>query len=213
MLGFRQKIESLPLQEVVTRTQHFLKFTKRSVNIPKKLRHIQLQVRVFQDTIVVLAPDVTKNDLCAVAEYSAFLIGFAFLNNLFLRGAITVGEIYIDEHMILGKGIVRAYEMEQSQDWIGCWIDDLCFETLGVETTFALRDRFLFVPYPIPMKSGPAFAHWALNWPMAVRHLPDNVFSKAVSKYLNPDEPSLSPEAKRKFEHTECFLSWPFLPR
>jgi hypothetical protein len=37
----------------------------------------------------------------------------------------------VDDGLLLGKPIVEAYEMEQNQNWMGCWISDDVVKSLS----------------------------------------------------------------------------------
>jgi hypothetical protein len=214
ILGFRDMIESQPLRKVIRQTQGFLQTTTHVLSIPQATRRKSLLVRVYQDTVFVSTHRFTLNDFGALLEYSAALIGFAFLEGIFLRGAITVGEIHVDDQIVIGKGIVRAYQMEQSQDWIGCWVDDLCFRGFPKKQIDPYYENFLLIRYPIPKKSGPMKKEWALNWPILVSFLPDEVFRKARAALLHrANRGPISWDAKKKFEQTDRFLSAPSVRR
>jgi len=48
-----------------------------------------------------------------------------------IRGAIIVGDLTVGGDVVFGKPIIDAYEMEQQQKWIGCWISDGCVQKVG----------------------------------------------------------------------------------
>jgi hypothetical protein len=75
-----------------------------------------------------------------------------------LRGAITYGEIYVntEKNIFLGQALTRAYELEESQQWIGVMIDsnlkdkysDL-FNLINEEENLL---KIIFLEYDVPFK-------------------------------------------------------------
>ncbi len=83
-------------------------------------REIQHWVsRSFTDNIVVGYPIRDKSAL-GEAEIGTMLWHVAMFQlemiraGFFVRGAISVGELYIDDHMVFGKALIEAYHAEQN---------------------------------------------------------------------------------------------------
>ena len=166
----------------------------------------RLSVRVFQDTVIVTSRTTDPEDFKCIAQYCCGLMGFGFLEDVLLRGALTKGEAYLDDQMVIGKGIVRAYQMEQLQDWVGCWIDDGCVNNLPQELLDELR-RYLLVKYRVPLKSGPMLEAWTLNWTYSVAHLEGSPFDAAWNRvWKRACDGPISWEARRKLEQTDRFM-------
>ena len=71
-------------------------------------------IRYFTDNIVIGYPLIDEN----ITSFFDILIKLAFYqlmmvnNGYFVRGAITVGDIYIDDIVVFGKALIEAYECE-----------------------------------------------------------------------------------------------------
>lgn len=85
-------------------------------------------------------------------------------NRLPLRGSITVGDIIISDDLVIGKPIVDAYEMEQKQEWIGCWVSRNALELLSKEAFEEHIKKRAIVEYEIPLKKGNVEKMFAYNW-------------------------------------------------
>lgn len=68
-------------------------------------------IRVMSDSIVVAAPSEYKESLAVVIDICNAIQEELYELDMpiFLRGAISEGEIYIDGKLIFGKGLVDAY--------------------------------------------------------------------------------------------------------
>lgn len=76
------------------------------------------EFKMFSDNIIITQKiDKEKVDaqffsmvnLVALMQYEAL-----FQHHITLRGGITIGELYIDDSIVWGKGLVRAYQIENT---------------------------------------------------------------------------------------------------
>ena len=85
-------------------------------------------------------------------------------NSLPLRGSITVGDIIVSDNLVIGKPVVEAYEMEQQQEWIGCWVSRNALDLLSKEALEGHIEEQAIVEYKIPLKKGNVGKMFAYNW-------------------------------------------------
>jgi hypothetical protein len=79
-----------------------------------------VSVKIFSDNIVVAIPCEPRGDkdqyvLVAIASViilSASLQEEFLKHNILLRGGMTCGELYIDDVLVMGPALIRAYELE-----------------------------------------------------------------------------------------------------
>ncbi len=77
-------------------------------------------VKIFSDNIVISLPyNDTDDDNSIHSAYSLFIFCSIFQfyclsNGILTRGAITFGSFFQDDLMVLGKGLLRAYELESN---------------------------------------------------------------------------------------------------
>ncbi len=127
-----------------------------------------------------------------------------------MRGAITKGEAFIERDVFLGRPIVLAHEMEEKQEWAGCWIEDQCVSSLDPNSTEIIENKSILL-YEIPLKSCSVKERWALNWtPLLFRGEKQNL-SRLVrtSFYLNlPNQEKVRWDVERKIINTIDFLEF-----
>jgi hypothetical protein len=129
-----------------------------------------------------------------------------------IRGAVTAGELIISGRAIIGKPIVEAYEHEQRQDWMGCWLTPGCIQEVSEEKLNDLTAERLILVYDIPLKSEDVKKYYALNWVRFMNiiyqvlregNLSAEDRLKRATRFL--DEPPLKWDARRKTLNTRQF--------
>ncbi len=166
-----------------------------------------LEVRWFQDTLIIISAGDTNRQLASIIQYCSALLALTFAEGIFLRGAVTHGEAYITTTAALGKPIVDAYAMEQNQEWIGCWVDLECVKAAGKETKRWIRENNIIFPYPVPFKNGVLRSEFVINWPLCL-------ISESGLKALRQGWDKLVPqelpswEILRKIHNTDAFLQF-----
>lgn len=103
--------------------------------------NIQFEVKSFSDNFMILIPKISQlNDYQAikVLSYLMALFQLRFLEkySILVRGSITVGDAYLNNHIVFGNGLIHAVELEGQANFpriildhekIGVNIcDDLC---------------------------------------------------------------------------------------
>jgi len=163
ILGFKQIVESNALDEVV---KTFAKFVIGASMTRSFVTHVyepaEISFRLFSDTILVHSRDDSKEAFLNMVRFSQALVGMMFQDGILLRGAITKGPVFISDDVFIGTPIVRAYQMEQEQEWVGCWLEDSCIDSINSEYMAKLANDI--VEYHIPLKTGGVKTRLALNW-------------------------------------------------
>lgn len=70
----------------------------------------------------------------------------------------------MDEGLLLGKPIVKAYEMELNQNWIECWISDDVVKCVSKRLLDRQMNGNLILKYKIPLKKGDIKECYVFNW-------------------------------------------------
>lgn len=214
LLGFKHYINTHGLQELVERAKRFVRMARGAVVIPGAEGEKRISVLVFQDTVAVTTPTASTEDLRCIIQYASGLIGFGFSEGFLLRGAIVRGEAHVDDQMIVGRGFIQAYEMEQNQEWIGCWVQDHCFEGFPAEVVTDLSSYFV-VRFFIPLKAGPMLKGWAVNWTAPFHTIKKGkappelkTLKEAWDREWKPacTEGAVSWDVRRKLVNTDRFL-------
>lgn len=93
---------------------------------------------VFSDNIMFFAPYTSEIDMLNLSGNLIYgLCEFLFQypkGELFFRGAVTAGSLYYDEnlHFVFGSGLIRAYELEQTEAKYPRIIIDNCLKPSNI---------------------------------------------------------------------------------
>lgn len=89
---------------------------QRENEVLRKSRYGKIVTKIFSDNIIMAIPLNSDNeieDIVDLISFTAFFQNYASIANCWqLRGGITIGELFIDNTMVWGKGLVRAYFLE-----------------------------------------------------------------------------------------------------
>jgi hypothetical protein len=123
----------------------------------------------FSDSIILISHDETELGALKLLLYALRASQALIVHHFPVRGAISYGEMYVDQanSVFLGKALTSAYELEQRQNWIGVAIDETlpqAFPSLLVGEPGAEVRKSLFPRYEVPMKSGPIQVLHTLYW-------------------------------------------------
>jgi hypothetical protein len=121
----------------------------------------------FSDTVAIWSEPVSES----AEDREAVLIPFLFelcsliyrgiRNGIPLRVGVAFGQLYADirESILVGPALVEAYEIEESQEWIGC----------GAGRSCCAQALEPLVEYEVPVKAGKEPVPYALDWTIAGR--------------------------------------------
>ena len=162
ILGFKSIVCSNGIERVESAFRVFDRQIHLSTTVPQVWGHQPLvEYRVFSDTFFAFTPDAQVKSLRFLAWFCRNLISSAFNTGLKLRGAVAYGPVVIEERLFIGEPILRAYLMERSQEWVGCWIDDSCFEKIDPNSPIFKQT---VLRYPIPRKRDNITDGWVTRW-------------------------------------------------
>ena len=122
VLGTKEKINSKSNNEYLNTIKNIYEFTKLLCEndiMPKSEIFPKMHYKIFSDNIIIAveAPKekgyyypIVGNLVGFVSIYQAR----ALYHGILTRGAITVGELYLDDLFIYGKALVEAVELEEN---------------------------------------------------------------------------------------------------
>ena len=179
-LGFRELVNTKPLEDVFSRQQHLITNAYLSRGT---YADIHPELMVFSDTIVIHPPSSIASApfLLRLVEYLSVLISNSIKyletnHSLPLRGGISFGEFVATPRfkyeprivegsclpipefpLLVGKAVVTAYDWERSQKWVGISIDPSSVDQLRnqhPESLAELRQRNDLVEWDVPTSQG-----------------------------------------------------------
>jgi hypothetical protein len=135
-------------------------------------------VRAFSDTIVicVMGPDL-EGMFRKAGEVAVLGFVSALAEGIFLRGAISVGNVYGEGDTLVGPGVDDAADWFDKADWIGVNLTPAAsymLKTLpmlpdahdaGLKTIHFYETDVSLVKRKVPESVSPKIKTYALNWP------------------------------------------------
>jgi len=172
ILGYKNELEHLGENVFLTKINDAIAHSIEKTNeglFTEEVEKFETFIKVFSDNIVI--------GMIANEEYEEFFgeflramndVQMSMLNDgLLVRGSITKGSLYITERYIYGKGLIRAYELEDNVSIVPRIIMDI--ECLGKETVEEYRgffskdaDGFWFIDYLREMNAAEFAKHKTL---------------------------------------------------
>lgn len=127
---------------------------------PNEKSDFHTKLNAFSDTIIMKNTGKDIDLVLTSAAHNASLIILEGISKkIFLRGCISVGQIFSSDKMIIGKAIDEAAEYYMMPNWVGLTMSPSAYnaiQRLRRENKLE-KDRYdknLFIDYDIPLKIG-----------------------------------------------------------
>ncbi len=180
---------------------------------------------LFSDSILVTLPFDPSLPLKQLLQhYAAFvtvcatLLNKSFAAGFPLRGAISLGEFFIEERCFAGKPIINAYHAAQELEFSGCILDEEANSFVsqarrdlvkqGVNSLLTMLDQTTIL-YIVPMKSDSPPRSRTINWvSLGMQGFPQiegNVRDYVTSAFLRHNKIAM-PGVQPKIDNTEMFV-------
>ena len=170
ILGFRELVRNEELGKVAETYLMAKSGFENNIGSINRLhehskKYDRVEYRVFSDTFLIYTSGINENCFLSMLAACDFLFIAAVKHSLPIRGTITSGPLIVSGGVEIGKPIVDAYESEQKQEWIGCWISDDCASIIDMDQYLENKS---IVKYEIPLKDGEIRTCFAFNWVKSV---------------------------------------------
>lgn len=124
-----------------------------------------LEIYIISDSVIIILKDISTKGFLYLLAVSRIVLSSAMGGGIPLRGGISVDEVSVLKNeygtTILGKGLTKAYEIENKQSWSGAIVSEECFEYLKEPESKDLAERLinaegaiLIRKYNVPSKDG-----------------------------------------------------------
>jgi|GEM_PF-1648364 len=207
ILGFKNMIENLSIDEIALKYETMIKLISSfETNFSKEKSVFEYKPLckrfIFSDSIILIANDDTTDSFIDFVGYARRILQFSIANQMPIRGAISYGDIYINEkiNVFLGKALTDAYELEGKQEWIGIILNESIEERYS--ELFTNREKSIIFDeilykYNVPFKDGSFNSYRVINW--RVNYIVKNgTKSLLINKENNPD-------VEKKIQNTLLF--------
>jgi len=185
----------------------------------------QIDWLIFSDSILVSLPvdptlplSETLQAYAAFATVCATLLNKSFAAGFPLRGAISVGEVFIEERCFAGRPIINAYRTAQELEFCGCILDEDANSfvsqlrkdvvSAGDINMLTMLDQTTIL-YIVPMKEDTSERHRTINWvSLEVEGFPrfeGSIRDYVTTAFLKHNKIAL-PGVQNKINNTEMFV-------
>ncbi|CAJ1001050.1 hypothetical protein [Brevibacillus aydinogluensis] len=150
VLGFRTivsvKGEEFVGQQLSSLFNHALvaALNNETTTVEDRLVNPQIKSNIefvlFSDSVLLYTPDDSPEYL----EEMIYILNRFMTRTIFhgfpLRGGLVKGNLYVDPPNFVGQAQIKAYDLEQVQEWSGIIVHESCFET---SAEMQVRDKLL----------------------------------------------------------------------
>lgn len=133
-----------------------------------------LEIYIISDSVIIVQKDTSTKGFLYLLAVSRIILSSAMGGGIPLRGGIAVDEVSVIKNeygtTILGKGLTKAYEIENNQSWSGAIVCKECFKFLKEPDSKDLAERLvkaegaiLIRKYNVPLKNGEK-EEYVIDW-------------------------------------------------
>lgn len=171
-------------------------------------RHTKVGVAWFSDTILFYTKEDTDEAVQELLTTVAWLVFETMLEGRTrIRGSLAYGEAFIDiqNSLFVGRPIVEAYELEQSQQWSGAALAQSAIERLPELVRAGTYAGWWLTPYDVPLKTGCTMKTLAINWNLGVHHPSWRLRWSKDRDMPSEGDLAAKPSVCEKFVNTKAF--------
>ncbi len=203
ILGFREIVQSTKLEklpEIVKKTLNLSKGPLISYDLVGSI--------FFSDTIVLygLSGEDFLDESWIIVS-SSNLLNMSARFGIPIRGALTYGDIYINlrEKTVIGPALVKGYDLEQKQNWMGAIIDP-DYEDRFNRGLLTLPNTLHnnLIEYAAPLKSGIRRDYKCIGWLHRFKPTEDDMYSIFIKNTDN----KIPHDVYQKYLNTIEFLRY-----
>lgn len=169
VLGFKGLIESMPLPRLLDNYRRLVEQKRWAAQIPvlgpRGARQWRIGTTIFSDTILMWCDD-NRTALDTFLAAAGVLVAAAIDAKWPLRGGIAYGEAVLStrDRVFVGRAIVDAYLMEQSQQWVGAAFHPTCLEHATLAHFLTGHDAVTKYPVPTGKIRSRIRTQYAVHW-------------------------------------------------
>jgi hypothetical protein len=171
ILGFRARISATPPEDFRKLLDEVLHLSKAGL-----VHESMVGGMLFSDTVVLYGKGRSlESSIFGVVVSASNLLNIAARRGLAIRGAITRGPLLVDEKVacVVGTPLVRAYDLEKSQQWMGAIVDPTHANLIHSHMNESLPE--CLINYPAPLKSGPRVPYVCVGWTFRLHERRDSI--------------------------------------
>jgi hypothetical protein len=167
------------LRQVLQHSVYKSTFPQHVPSILDLERHAKIGVALFSDTILFFTKEDTNEAIRELLATIGWLIFETIIHGQTkIRGGIAYGEAVIDvrNSLFVGRPIIDAHKLEQSQQWAGAALHESAIDRLPKDVRAGGYADWWIIRHDVPVKKEwggeNTFATLAINWNLGI-HNPD----------------------------------------
>jgi hypothetical protein len=221
ILGFSELVGRWPVDDVVDRAIGWLwkalHFSVHQGEFPTAVpardafaNHARIGVAWFSDTILLYTKDDEQESIRQLVMSVGWLIFATMIEGTTrMRAGVAYGETFIDPEsgIYVGKAIVEAARLEQSQQWAGGALSDSAVEHMPVPARSGKYADWWVTPYDVPLKNSSPLRTLAVKWTLGSHHADWKMAWDASNADPPPSEWDRRQDVCEKFMNTKKFHS------
>ena len=140
--------------------------------------------------------------------FASRLLRESFDNGFPMRGAVDVGEYYVEDRSFAGKPFVNSYRLAYQIEFSGCVLTDNAAKEIEKIKQSETLFGSLFFRYLVPLKNNRTERRLVLNWlrPFSDWGEHPNNLREYVIGSFHAHNKDISPEVIQKIDNTEMLL-------
>lgn len=220
ILGFSELVNNQKLDIVVDQALGWLhkalfhslhknEFPEHAPSLADFQNHEHLGLAWFSDTLLLYSRDDSLEGIREIIQTVGWLLFETILGggHTRLRCGISYGETYVDEvnGLYVGKPIVEAYQLEQSQEWSGAALTSSAVARIPEMAQSGYYADWMVAPWNVPLKGGLSKQMHVVDWTWG-SHLPNFELRWSRKDAEPPPEQwERRPDVCRKWQNTKKF--------
>lgn len=192
-------LDILGFKDLVERNDHAVLNEIFNDNIDEVLLEIQtdsknlidgdynIQYLSVSDSIIFWSDGDDPHDFLTLCFVVRGILTIFLSLGIPLRGGIARGPLTVKNNKqnmnIFGKGLTKAYMIENGQQWSGAVIDPEIINHLNVTYDFTVEKLdSILIYYKVPFSHGKILEFWVINWSYEFAYAPDDVHPEELIK-------------------------------
>lgn len=143
ILGYKQLIEKIGEEEFLHYILCTIKTIEEVIRDNNKYSY-PVQYHIFSDNVIIFSPlytNNTENEILLsqyIKDISTLQRNLMGQHSIFIRGCITIGNLYYNGNFVYGSGLINAYQLENNKAiYPRIILDNKCIEMCSHKKSFA----------------------------------------------------------------------------
>lgn len=189
------------------------KVTTSPENVLQDVQQDQINFHMMSDSVIAWTNGSDLASLVALCQFTSVYLSMSLTLGLPHRGAISIGEIQVhsfpingtNQSNVVGSGLVNAHNLEAGQQWMGCVIDEICFDNFPKQLISQMikTPKGPIINYSTPYKPNTTNqSQTVINWTLFDTTLKDNLsfYEEKFARHNKTVDDKVMPKIENTFK-------------